>query len=72
MVSCERCWADAHLQAQGLGVAQADIYRELIEARTCSPEQQAGPGATRCRHCGRLAVHQHVGNCMACGRESAG
>jgi hypothetical protein len=65
-VSCEKCWADSG--------GDADRYRQLlvshISGQECSPEEQAGPGATLCDGCGRRAVHQHAGMCMACGWEA--
>lgn len=58
MPSCERCWADAG--------GNIEIYKYLLDERTCTPEQQAGPDARRCPVCERNTVHQHAGVCMAC------
>lgn len=61
MTACEKCWSDAH--------GDADRYRELVIKRylsPCTPEEQAGPDATVCSGCGRKTVHQHAKVCMAC------
>ena len=61
MVSCEKCWRDAG--------GNPDEYHRLLAERDCTPEQQAGPEAKKCPECGRIALHQHVGDCMACDYE---
>jgi len=66
MSACEKCWSDAHKEPQ---FSVAEEYARLIEERKdnpCTPEEQAGLDATDCRSCGRRAVHQHTGECMAC------
>jgi len=52
MSSCEKCWADAG------GVAER--YSVLIEKRNCTPEEQAGPDASKCPLCGRMTLHQYT------------
>jgi hypothetical protein len=69
MPSCEKCWADSRL-AEMRGVECA--YTKLVDARTargevCTPEEQAGPDATRCERCDRMTRHQHCRICMNCG-----
>jgi hypothetical protein len=66
MASCEKCWTEAH--------GDAERYLRLVEDRdasghACTPEEQAGPDAKVCPSCGRRAVHQLCRVCMACGRE---
>jgi hypothetical protein len=64
MPSCEKCWSDAG--------GNPDRYGQLLVERRdnpCTPEQQAGVDALVCPKCGRVAVHQHCGVCMACGWE---
>jgi hypothetical protein len=61
MASCESCWAEAG--------GDADEYARLLKARTCGPEQQAGPDATLCPECRRRTVHQHARICMSCGTD---
>ena len=60
MPSCEKCWRDAH--------GEADRYSELLMERKdfpCTPEQQAGgEDAGECEKCGRKTVHCVVGLCM--------
>lgn len=61
MPSCEKCWEDAG--------GDPDLYRRFLRRRkqtgdVCSPEQQAGEGASICPRCGRKTVHQHAGICM--------
>ena len=64
MASCEKCWADATLR----GVEYSELLRSReARGKACTPEQQAGPGATLCPSCRRMAVHQYVAECMACG-----
>jgi len=58
MSICERCWAEAG--------GNTTRYRQLLQTRTCTPEEQAGPDAGTCSRCGRRALHQHTGECMAC------
>jgi len=74
MVSCEKCWRDAHRGGPCEDVAKQ--YAELIEERKdtpCTPEEQAGEDATECPTCGRRVRHQHTGQCMAgCGTMGAG
>lgn len=60
MSACERCWRDAG--------GDPDGYHELLEARKvnpCTPEQQAGPGATKCPTCERAVLHTYTKECMA-------
>lgn len=64
MASCERCWADAQSFND-----PAEAYDMLIKKRECTPEEQAGRGASQCPQCGRYAIHIHVSVCMACGFE---
>ncbi len=64
MSSCEKCWHDAG--------GNADLYSRLVESRRenpCTPEQQAGDDAGYCPKCSRKTIHQHTGECMACGYE---
>lgn len=59
MSSYERCWREAG--------GDAERYYELCRTRpACTPEEQAGEDARVCAACGRRAVHQHAGECMAC------
>lgn len=59
MASCERCWADAH--------GDAEQYLLLLQERPpCTPEQQAGAHAAWCPVCGRKTVHQLAKVCTAC------
>lgn len=39
-------------------------YRELVESRTCSPEEQAGPDGETCAACGLKSMHQICKVCM--------
>ena len=46
MVSCEKCWRDAH-RRQGLNPAKSvsEHYKDLLDERKdspCSPQEQAG------------------------------
>ena len=68
MPSCEKCWARASAEAKERGGHQADIYCKLVETEHCTPEEQAGPDATRCPDCHRKTVHQHAKVCVICGR----
>lgn len=63
MPSCERCWRDAQRDPYG-GV---ELYEALLQERSCTPEQQAGEGATKCRQCKRKTVHMYAKVCMLCG-----
>lgn len=56
MSACEKCWADAH--------GKAARYRVLLEKRTCTPEEQAGPDAKQCPTCKRMTLHQYTGEAM--------
>lgn len=71
MSACERCWTDAYMRTMSEpGTDQATHYAALVAERAgnpCSPEDQAGPGATECTACGRQTRHQYTGQCMACG-----
>jgi len=70
MASCEKCWFDATDAAMLSGNPIIDEYILLLEKRKdnpCTPEQQAGPGATKCLKCGRRTVHQHMKECVVCG-----
>lgn len=67
MPTCEKCWSDAH---RGPQFSVSEEYQRLIDEREghpCTPEQQAGPDATRCEKCNRMTRHQHCGVCMNCG-----
>ena len=60
MSSCEKCWIDSGCQGVG--------YGDLVRSRKddpCTPEEQAGPGATLCPKCGRKVLHAITGECMA-------
>ncbi|KKL23902.1 hypothetical protein LCGC14_2420720 [marine sediment metagenome] len=60
MSSCERCWSESRMYSN---------YSELIKRTpSCTPEEQAGPGAIVCPQCQRKTVHQYTGECMACHR----
>jgi len=60
MATCEKCWREAG--------GNPYRYEELISTRPpCTPEESAGPDAGRCPVCGRMTLHQHCGDCMACG-----
>ena len=59
MASCEKCWTDAR------GIPEE--YMRLVKARTCTPEEQAGPDAKYCIGCGRRTIHQWAGVCMVPG-----
>lgn len=68
MTSCEKCWIDAH--------GDADEYTELVRERNesgneCTPEEQAGPDAGWCPICNRRTVHQVVERCMVKGCDAA-
>jgi hypothetical protein len=56
MASCERCWRESG--------GDPERYRELIQRRTCTPEEQAGDAAKRCPACERMTLHQYTGDCM--------
>jgi hypothetical protein len=61
MSACEKCWADAG--------GNANEYANLMLTRKehpCTPEQQAGQGATECPECRRLTLHDITGEPM-CG-----
>ena len=68
MASCERCWAHASMASDPYAE-----YQRLLKERNgeCTPEDQAGDLATLCGACGRVAVHQCAGVCMACGAREA-
>lgn len=68
MSACEKCWHDA---------AQAGVpYSQLLKERRtnpCTEEEQAGPHARKCPHCGRMTLHQHTGEPMCgCPAQSEG
>ena len=68
MPSCEKCWSDSRFAA----FSTEGAYRKLVAERDaagirCTPEQQAGPDATRCEKCDRMTRHQHCQICMVCG-----
>lgn len=70
MSACEKCWSDADILAALRGMSKSEVYLILLEERRdnpYSPEQQAGEQAMTCSKCGRRAVHQWTGECMACG-----
>ena len=74
MAGCEKCWRDAH---RGEQFSVADEYQRILKERdaagkACTPEEQAGPDATKCRRCDGMTVHQHAGVCMACGDDQKG
>lgn len=62
MPACEKCWHEAGIRA-AVGVRdKVDIYRELVESRDCTPEEQCGEmhlvldwkdGSKKCR-CGKV------------------
>ena len=59
MAACEKCWRDSRA---------AGNYREVLESRKdhpCTPEEQAGPDASKCPLCERMVIHQFTGGCMA-------
>ena len=72
MPSCEKCWGDAYYKYRFVDPfkSQAEHYQELIKERDCTPEEQAGSDATGCAECKRVAVHQIIKQCMACGDDS--
>ena len=59
MSGCEKCWAEASFKARLLGGSVADTYRDLLDIRNCTPEEQAGEDAGECPACHRKTVHQH-------------
>lgn len=66
MSACEKCWREAH---RGEQFSVADEYARLIDERRahpCTPEEQAGPEAKVCPHCGTRTVHQYTDECMQC------
>lgn len=67
MPACERCWADSG--------GDADEYRRTLDRRVgtnrCTPEQQAGPNATKCVRCRNLTAHQYCRVCMLCGYDNS-
>ena len=70
MPSCEKCWADSAYDRY-FGDDQA--YEKLLKKRnshTCSPEEQAGPDATKCPRCHRMTLHQFCHVCMVPGCET--
>lgn len=69
MPACEKCWRDAGAEAFSSQGDKVAIYHRLLDERRCTPEEQAGEDAGQCGSCGRRAVHQYVGCCMACGAE---
>lgn len=42
MPACEKCWADAARYSYESGRDRVDIYRDLVEERDCTPEEQCG------------------------------
>lgn len=73
MSACEKCWRDAH---RGPQFSVAEEYARLLAERVgplaCTPEEQAGPAASRCDACGRMTLHQITRECMnACARSGA-
>ena len=64
MASCENCWRYASFQSMVSGKLTASIYERIIKERNCTPEEQAGPGATRCMWCRRRRVHEVADVCM--------
>lgn len=62
MSSCEKCWANSY--RPGAATSQPDVYIEEISTHSCTPEQQAGPGATECPKCNRMCLHQYTKQCM--------
>lgn len=70
MSACEKCWSDAYTRMlTGQFESQAHAYQELVHARQCTPEEQAGPHATECTACERQTRHEVTGECMACGAQ---
>ena len=64
MSSCEKCWEDAG--------GNSDRYTELVRARNCTPEEQAGDSADDCPECKRKCLHQYTHRCMNKGCENFG
>lgn len=58
--SCEKCWRDSGGQGAGYG----DLVRSRKD-NPCTPEEQAGPYASKCPECKRMTLHQHTDECMA-------
>jgi len=56
MASCETCW-----ERSG---GDVEKYHRLLRENDCSPEEQAGAGATECQFCGRKTIHQYAGVCV--------
>jgi hypothetical protein len=67
---CERCWAEAEsLRDWGYGDYNiVDAYKKALEHNSCTPEQQAGPGALLCNACQRFTVNALINCCARCGR----
>lgn len=63
MPSCERCWSESG--------GDVKRYKELVDTRDCTPEEQAGEGAEECENCKRYTVHIYCKVCMACGHRPA-
>jgi len=64
MSSCEKCWSDSYRIARSSGKAQAEVYSELVKARKCTPEEQAGEDSEVCDICNRKTIHRVTGQCM--------
>lgn len=73
MPSCERCWRDAHSDAD-TARRYGDLVAERDAAgRTCAPTEQAGgPDALQCSSCGYDTMHLYARVCMRCGFEVKG
>ena len=69
MPSCEKCWSDSHGPFAGRGDYARLLAKRDALGHTCTPEQQAGPDATECPRCHRMAAHQLCRVCVACGHD---
>jgi len=64
MANCERCWFDAYIEMICRGGTQEWHYRNLIQGRNCTAEEQAGEDAKVCPVCNTKTIHQCTGECM--------
>ncbi len=71
MATCEKCWDDAYMRTHSEPmICQVDHYYNLLKERKenpCTPEEQAGAGATECPKCKRITVHVYAKVCTNCG-----
>jgi len=73
MAACEKCWGDAYKRMITTGLDQAECYKQILFERReepCSPEEQAGEGATKCPKCKKYTMHIYCHVCMNCGYKS--